>query len=579
MKKTLLTAALVLGSLAALFAKSADPVLMNVAGKDVPLSEFEYLYHKNNTQQAQPQSIDQYLDMFINYKLKVADAEAAGIDTTAAFRDEFYKFRNELAEPYLQDNSVMEALIDEAYNHMKEEVLVSHIMLNAGQEALADSLRNVIVSGADTYENVARNYSIDAPSAQRGGLMGIVIPGRFPWPFEEAAYATAVGEVSAPVNSGFGLHLIRVEKRTPARGEVKASHILRLTRGANDSVAARQKELADSLYLVAKADPSKFAELAQEFSEDPGSAKRGGDLGWFGPGMMVAEFDSVSFALPVGAVSEPFQTQFGWHIIYKEDARGIGSLDDNRAAIEKQIKGSDRGKEPSRAFLRQATEKYRSQLPAGSFDDNGQLTAEGTDAVLDLARQDLETTNEDYRNLVNEYRDGILLYEISNQNVWDRAAKDREGLEAYFQANKDKYKWDAPKFKAYVVFATSDSLLNEALEYAAALPADMAPTDLVKEVREHFGRDVKVERVIAAKGENAITDYLGFGEAKPENDKSRWKAYAAFRGRVISEPEEAADVRGAAVADYQETLEQQWVADLHKRYKVKVYDKVLKKAK
>lgn len=579
MKKHLLTAGIIAASLFAITAKNVDPVLMNVGGKNVPLSEFEYLYHKNNTQQSEPQSIDQYLGMFINYKLKVADAEAAGIDTTAAFRDEFVKFRNELAEPYLQDSTVYEKLVEEAYNHMGEEVLVSHIMLRQGQDQLIDSLRNVILNGESTFEDVAKNFSVDAPSATRGGLMGVVIPGRYPWPFEEMAYNTPKGELSPVVNSGFGLHIIRVEDRKPSKGQVKAAHILRLTRGMNDSLAAIQKTVIDSIYEVVAADPSKFEEIAKEKSEDPGSARQGGELGWFGSGQMVAEFDSVSFAMPVGAISKPFKTQFGWHIIKKEDARGIGSLEENREAIEKQIKNSERAKEPGKAFIKEAARRYADRLPAGSYSATGELTPEATELVLEMAREDLVNTNADYRNLVNEYRDGILLYEISNTNVWDKAAKDREGLEKFFQANKEKYQWDQPKFKGLVIFATNDSTLNEALKYAAAQPSTMTPAELVQSIREHFGKDIKVERVIAAKGENAITDFLGFGGEKPTNENTRWKCYAAFGGHIIEAPEEASDVRGAAVSDYQEMLENQWVSDLHNRYKVKVNKGVLKKVK
>lgn len=576
MKKYFLAASIVAASLLAMTAKSKDAVLMNVAGKDVPVSEFEYLYHKNNSQQVEPQSIDQYLGMFINYKLKVADAEAAGLDTTATFRDEFVKFRNELAEPYLQDSTVFEAIVAETYDHLGKEVLVSHIMLKGDQTQLIDSLRTAIASGQAKFEDVAKNYSIDAPSATRGGLMGVVIPGRYPWTFEEAAYNTPVGGLSPVVNSGFGLHIIRVESVTPARGEVMASHILRLTRGVPDSVAARQKVVIDSIYEVVSADPSKFEEMARELSEDPGSARRGGELGWFGSGQMVAEFDSVAFALPVGAISKPFKTNFGWHIIKKDDARGVGSLEENREKIEKQIKNTARALEPAKAFVKKAALKYADRLPAGSVGADGEVSDETAAMVLDMAREDLERSNADYRNLVNEYRDGILLFEISNQNVWDKAAKDQEGLEKFFRDNKAKYTWTEPKFKAFVVFATNDSTLNVALEYAAGLPADMAPTELVQNVRDKFGRDIKIERVIAAKGENAITDYLAFGGEKPSTDNTRWKSYAAFRGRIIDQPEEAADVRGAAVADYQEALENQWVADLHKRYKVKVNNKVLK---
>ncbi|MDE6527079.1 MAG: hypothetical protein K2L75_07455, partial [Muribaculaceae bacterium] len=190
----------------------------------------------------------------------------------------------------------------------------------------------------------------------------------------------------------------------------------------------------------------------------------------------------------------------------------------------------------------------------------------------------LKETEPVYRNLVNEYHDGILLYEVSNQNVWERATKDREGLEAYFKANADKYKWEQPKFRSYIFFAENDSVLDIAAAYADSLSTD-DPTAFVQDMRTRFGRDIKIERVIAAKGENAITDYLGFGADRPEESKSKWKAYRAYKGRVIDAPEEAADVRGAAVTDYQNELDRKWVAGLHKKYKVKLNKKVFNNLK
>ena len=199
--------------------------------------------------------------------------------------------------------------------------------------------------------------------------------------------------------------------------------------------------------------------------------------------------------------------------------------------------------------------------------------------VLDLARNELAEENPDYRNLVNEYRDGILLFEISNRNVWDRAAKDKDGLEDYFRKNRAKYAWDKPKFKSYIIFTSNDSLLNEAVKYASTLTDDMVPADFTSAMRERFGRDVKIERVIAAQGENAITDYLGFGGEKPAPENKRWSSYAAFRAKVITAPEEAADVRGAVVADYQAMLEKEWLKALHDKYPVKINKKVLKQVK
>ncbi|MBP3590579.1 MAG: peptidylprolyl isomerase, partial [Muribaculaceae bacterium] len=169
-------------------AADKDPVLMTVAGKDVRLSEFKYLYNKNNNQQLEPLTIDRYVDMFVDYKLKVADAEAAGIDTTATFRTEYTQYRDELAKPYLRDNAVADSLMQEAYSHYADQVQVSHIMLPATEAGhrQADSLRTVITAGKLGFEDAARRFSTDRYSSGRGGRMGAVTPGHFPWAFEKA---------------------------------------------------------------------------------------------------------------------------------------------------------------------------------------------------------------------------------------------------------------------------------------------------------------------------------------------------------------------------------------------------------
>lgn len=642
MKKHILAATLSATALMASAQVDPNAVLLNVNGNDITVGEFEYLFNKNNTQQLQPQSLDEYLQMFIDYKLKVADAEKAGMQNSAEFRREYNSFRNDLSAPYLRDADVEERLVQEALDHRRFDVLVSHIMLplENGYEAQLDSLRQAILSGSVTFEDVARQYSIDRNSNSKGGLMGFVVPDRFPWAFEKASYDTPVGQISEVINSGMGFHIVRPEKRTPVQGEVNASHILLMTRGMDDAAKAAVKVRIDSIYdeLNKGAD---FADLAKRFSQDPGSARNGGSLGWFGRGQMVAEFDSVSFALADGETSTPFTTAFGYHIVRRNDHRDASSMD--QTALRKQIldnmKGDERGQMPAEATRDRLMKQYNAALDdaalnnvrdlvaanAAGFDttlrnefakdnntvlarfDHGTVTlseamgfvpstlAKDADnartlisgaayavlrnKVLDYERDNLAATNPDFRNLINEYRDGILLYEIANREVWDRAAKDTKGLEQFFKKNKKKYAWNEPKFKSYIFFASSDSVLNLAKAYADSIGCS-DPAAFTKQMRERFGRDIKVERVIAAKGENAITDYLGFDGSKPEADKlSKWTSYGAWNGRIISAPEEAADVRGAAITDYQGELEKQWLAKLHKKYKVKVNIKVLEQLK
>lgn len=641
MKNHVLTAVLAMAACCSSFAADNDPVLMTVDGHDIHVSEFQYLYNKNSTQQTQPQTLDEYLQMFIDYKLKVADAEHAGIDTLESFQKEYLGYKRELSAPYLRDNSVEEQLIQEAYDRRRTDVRVSHIMLplTPAGYTLADSILTEIRGGRLTFEDAAKNYSIDTGSKNKGGMMGYVTPDRFPYAFEKAAYDTPVGQISDIVNSGMGWHIIRVEESTPTRGEVLCEHILLLTRGMDAEAEAAVHERIDSIYAVALLDNgASFKDMARRLSQDPGTARNGGALPWFGAGKMVAEFDSAAFATPVGTVGPPFRTRFGYHIIHKLDQRGLASYDELHDQILGAMSDDERADMPMNAMVERIKADKHAKIDAkalkkvrkiieqnGGYDSTAiaKLSAENltiatydggepirlsavmpmvprtlsTDvdnavndisgaaeralrqAVLDQYRDELAQTNVDYRNLLNEYRDGMLLYEISSRNVWDKAARDTTGLENYFHANIDRYKWDKPKFKSFIIFASSDSLLNEALQYAPTLSTDNAQ-GFAAAMREHFGTGVKVERVIAAQGENPITDYLAFGGDKPAADaRSRWSAYAAYNGRIIDAPEEAVDVRGAAVTDYQSELNDRWVHQLRAKYPVTVNTEVFEALK
>lgn len=638
MKKQIIAACLAICAASAAYAADNDPVLLRVDGKDIHVSEFEYLYNKNNSQQMQRQSVDDYLQLFIDYKLKVADAEHSGAQDNPEVLKEYEQFKADLAAPYLRDVEMENKLVDQAYSHNLRDIFVSHIMVQNVPESQVrlDSIRNEILAGNITFEDAAAKYSLDRGSNQRGGKMGYVTPGRFPWPFEEAAYDLKVGEISPVINSGMGYHIIRLESEEPNEGQVLASHILRMTRGKSAQEAMAQKALIDSLYNVVK-NGADFAEIATKFSEDPGSAKNGGSLDWFGRHMMVAEFDSVAFALKDGQISKPFETAFGYHIVKRFDHKGVPSKDEMREQILNQMKRDARGKMAQESFTTKLLAQYNATLNDKNLDkiekiiaDNGgydstviarltsmklpvatykggkilicdimhQVAATGSndatnarnliadaaqnrlrDDVMNMERTKLGLTNPDYRNLLNEYRDGILLYEIANRNVWDKASKDTNGLEKFFQQNISKYQWNQPKFKGYVIFASSDSLLNEVVKFADTLNEGV-PAEFTKTIRDRFGRDIKIERVIAAKGENPITDFLAFGGPKDAaDDKTSWTSYAAYKGRVIDSPEEASDVRGQAVTDYQAELEKEWVNALHNAYRVKVNQKVLDKVK
>ena len=640
MKKQFLPAALIaavmLGATAA--APKGDPTVMTINGKDISQSEFEYLYNKNNLQQENPQPLDEYVDMFVVYKLKVADAEAAGIDTTASFVKELDGYCADISAPYLVDTIVRDRLISEAWGRMQTMREVSHIMLPMGRNQAErdanrqrlDSIRTAILNGAD-FAEMARKFSSDRSAVRNGGNMGVISAGKYPYPFEKAAYNTPIGEVSEVVDDApYGWHIIKPTSETPHPGLVSASHILKMTQGLTEEEMAVKKAEIDSIYDLLQ-NGAVFEILAMKESDDPGSAQKGGKLGKFGPGMMVAEFEQQAYALPDGGMSKPFLSPFGYHIVKVDKHMPLGTLEDNRKQILSAMARDGRINQPRQSRIAELQQKWgfslnqngldavRRQMEGvkdnkeafnavdgnvvvGNLPDGGKLTAaqvcaeigqnvrdngrdpygaferqtrqELENETVRYARGKLSEENPDFKNLVNEYRDGILLFEISNRKVWDRSNKDTEALKKCFEENRSKYTWDKPRFKGCVILATSDSTARAA---KAMLETGTVSNDsLVKTLTDRFGRDIKIERVLTAKGDNKIVDEIAFEGPKAE-PVGKWTAWFPYDWKVISTPEEASDVKAAVSSDLQQQLEADWVKELRSKYKVKLNKKALKK--
>ena len=618
-----------------LSAKDKDPVLMEVGGDKVTLSEFEYLYHKNSQQQIEKEPLDKYVDRFVVYKLKVADAKAAGIDTTKSFVKEYTMYRNDLARPYLTDSTAFDRLAHEAYERMQREVEVAHIMLPTGEWEIRekskqklDSLKQCIENGQD-FSELAKSYSIDRSAMVNGGNMGYITVGRTPYSFEYAAFTTPVGQMSI-VQTDYGMHLIKVLDNRPSQGEVSVEHILKMfPRNANDSIISVLTAEMDSIYDLVVNKGGNFEEIAKKESDDRGSGQAGGLLPWFGAGRMVPEFEKVAFELKKGEISKPFRSRFGIHIVKKLDNRSIGSFEDNRDNIMRMIKMDERALIPQQERVEQLKKEYglkenskflelvkaevekygtydsvligrlhEIDCEAFSFADKKVNSKEITsmlnysvklnpDAIVtyvenlmhskenrmivDYELENLPAKYPDYRNLLNEYYDGMLLFEISNRNVWDKANRDKEGLEAFFQAHKDKYKWEEPRFKGYLIYASNDSVSNAIKNAMDTLGGDT----LFVSLRKQFKGNIRIEYQLVKKGENAVVDEIAFGGKKAENP-GRFPVYFAYDYKIIEQPEEATDVKGQVTADYQNQLEEQWVAQLRNKYKVKINKKVLK---
>lgn len=620
-----------------------DPVIMTVNGVDVPKSEFEYLYHKNSQQQMATQPIDEYVDMFVNYRLKVADAIAEGVDTTESFRQEMAQYRHELAAPYLADSLFLNKLVKEAWDRSHDEVEASHIMIfkkgnssdDARAKSLLDSLKGELNKGAD-FVALAGQYSEDRGTNQRGGDLGYMVAGRYPYSFEEVAFGMKPGEVSDIVETRMGYHLIKMNDRRPARGTVRVAHILLVDPVEGDKAAGIEanKLRIDSIYNVAKADPSKFEDLARQFSQDPGSARQGGMLPWFGAGQMVPEFEEVAFSTPVESLSTPFRSQFGWHLIYKYGQKGAPALEEMKQQELARIQNpqDDRYQLVRKNQIERLSKKHKASLDAKNIEafkksigDNGidstfydpssadaiQLFAiaktpyragefkkglrgaviperEAAEKYLDDAIEGylyrsllgaeedwLEANQTDYRNLLHEYRNGSLLYETSVKNVWNKASQDKAGLEKFFNEHRDEYKWIEPRAKGILIQAKNDSVAQAVATRFMELPK----ADALSRLKKEFKGEATVDKVLMAKGQNALVDALMFGEGTPTPSNANYTVCMMLDGRILNAPEDAEDVKAQVTSDYQEALEEEWVAALRQKYPVVINRKVLNSVK
>lgn len=465
--KALLAAMLLSGTVA--YAQN-DPTIMTINGQPVSRSEFEYSYNKNNSEGViDKKSVDEYVDLFINYKLKVAAALDARLDTMKSFQKEFAGYRDQQIRPSFVDDADIMAEAHKVYNDTKEHI----------------------------------------------GPKGLIQPAHI---------------------------LIKVEQKAPQKD------------------VDRAKQLADSIYTALKGG-ADFAEMAKKYSADRGSAGNGGLLPWIAPGNTVKEFEDVAYGLKVGEMSKPFLSPFGYHIILMKGKKQLEPFDSLKTDILKFLE--------ARGVREKVANDKLDTLVAQS---KGKLTKE---QIIDQRAEEMEAKDSDLKNLVREYHDGLLLYEISNREVWDKAAKDEAGLESYFKKNKKKYAWDTPRFKGMVYHVKNQDDVKAVRDCVKNVDFDK----WAEKLRTTFNKDsvirIRVEKGIFKMGDNAFVDKMEFHKDTVATSLKDYPIDATF-GKVLNAPSDYRDVRGQVTTDYQDQLEKQWVATLRKKYSVVVDKDVLK---
>ena len=476
MRRVILFLGIVSSTLA--FAQASDPVVMTINGVPVPRSEFEYSYNKNNGADViDKKTVDEYVDLFINYKLKVAAALDAHYDTLSSFKQEYTMYRDQQVRPTMVSDA------------------------------------DVLMEAKKTYERAKEQI----------GPRGLILPAHI---------------------------LIRVSTKATQAEQNKA------------------KQRIDSVYRALKGG-ADFAELAKKVSDDKSTGAAGGQLPyWIGPNQAFEEFENAAYALQTGEMSQPVQSPVGWHVILMKGRKQLEPFDSLKAQIVRSI-------EQQGVRDQIAQQRVKSEVEASS----GTLTAE---KVMDRRADSLAAVDPEMKYLMKEYHDGLLLYEISKQVVWDKGSSDEAGLQAYFKDHQKDYAWSEPRYKGIAYHVKEKGDVKAVKKCVKKLPFDQWADKL----RSTFNPDsvvrIRVEIGIFKPGDNALVDTEVFKTAPKDGANGKQAAVlkdypiSAVYGKKLKRPENYTDVRGQVVSDYQDMLEKAWVYDLRQRYAFSVNKDVLK---
>jgi peptidyl-prolyl cis-trans isomerase SurA len=671
-----------------------DPVLMTIGTSQVRLSEFTYVYKKNNKDTTNnPQAVENYLDLFTTFKMKVQEAQDMKMDTSAQFRNELLGYRRQVANQYLTDRKVNDSLLMEAYNRMKEDVRASHILVLCDENALPRDtdiaytkitiLQNLIAGKPVTklineYESKLKqkfNVTPKSPAADAAKVNNLVAPlrdleKRFkgkPAPFDEVAfiasedqsarqnrgdlgyftafnmvyefetlcYNTPVGQVGGPCQTKYGYHLAYVTDRRPAAGKIVVAHIMIKSAAGSpvqDSINAKAK--ADEIYAKVQAGED-FATLARQFSEDKQSAAVGGEMAKFGLYEMPQAFERAAFALQKdGDVSAPIKTAWGWHIIKRIRKEAFPTFEQAKPEIKQRVSRDSRASQGRSSLIaRVKADNGFVEFPAtvkpfyalidstyfmGRWSANKAAALNATmftlagknytqqdfarwielhqvrgpkrdaKAVVDAAYaqwveesvvlyedSQLERKYPDFRNLMQEYRDGMLLFDLMDQKVWSKAVKDTAGLRGFYEQNKQKYRM--PERADATIYSCKDEAT--AKKVRKMLKDKKTMKEILDELNKDSQLNVTAEHKMFVKGENEFVD-RNWKKGTSKNEVKDGRVRFVVVDKIEAErPKTLQEARGAVTTDYQNQLDKEWIATLKAKYPVTVNRDVLQMVK
>jgi peptidyl-prolyl cis-trans isomerase SurA len=624
-----------------------DRTLMTVAGKDVPAGEFIRMY-KKSAEPGKKTDIDNFLQQYLIFKLKVADAIQEGVDTTKAFRTELNGYRNQLAQNYLTDNQTKEKLLQKTYKRSLTEINAWHILVNCPEGAKpedtliawnkAAGIRERILKG-EPFEQVARGTSDDPSVKINGGNLGYFTVFQMIMPFEDAAYNLKKGAISQPVRTPYGYHLIKVTDKRNSRGKVLIAHIMKASPpGISEKEAKESEESINNIYKELQAGAS-FSELAKKYSDHAESASIGGKLNWFGTGEIIPALSEAAFSITdTGNYTMPVRTVYAWHIIKLLDKKAPGSFEETKSFLESKINQSYLNSLIRKSFVDKLKNEYKFRtnqtaynwfvnntdtliirgiakfnkagMPTGylySFADqhltindfasfierrgskiitddpayfiSQSIDARISDQIIKYENSLLEKKYPDFRYLMNEFHDGILLFEISGKRVWNRVQEDSAGLREYYENHKQEL------------------LTKKGIEAKIYTLRSVKGERMLSKYYKKYSRKPETDKLLLEKFNSKGDSLLVISEGRwfvgddPEIDNIRWNkgsqlmkmknfpSIVVINKVVEPEPLPFEVVQGEIMNGYQEYLGNEWVKQLKERYAVKIDGEVLAEVK
>ncbi len=620
-----------------------EGVIMQVNGRDVATSEFVNVYTKNASILADEDkmSVEDYFELFKNYQLKLEEAFAQELDQDSIFIKEYKKYYKQLADNYIANGDITDKMIKETYNRLETEVKASHILINATDnmteaeknEALEKALeaKEKLVNGED-FAKVAKAYSDDPSAQQNGGNLGWFKAFKMVYPFENAAYQLKVGEISEPVKTRFGYHIIQKTDERKSMGKIKLAHIM--VRMQQKDTTSSPEERINEIYSKIQ-DGENFQDLAKQFSQDESTAPNGGVMPAFGLGELNSPaFEEVAFSLTEdGQVAKPFETRFGWHIIKRLGTEPLESFEEKKDILKKRIKTSARSKQlnsriqeniearyevskdetaveflaelasdeifksqwqiadysaiPDKTFL-QIDEVSISWKDLASYVEKQQRAAKTNRSKLAIIenladqfvygelvnyhKERLPEIDPAFASTIKEYKNGLLLYEVMDRNIWKASKNDSLALIEYYNENATQYKSD---FSIDVEMA-SFSKKREAKEFLKLVENSESFSDAAK----------SLENVIFQEKENKKTDApaldkklkMNEGVSKIHKHNGQFVVYNILKLNPVRQLEYS-EVKGRVISDYQKQLEEDWVKSLSSKFSLVVNETEFNKIK